>query len=85
MPQVAASLETGTNGVSCISGLFGGRGSGHRKAMMVRYGGTKHTEQAVTAAMIWLVNHQMNDGHWSLNYKERCDDKTCTGARRNCR
>ena len=60
---------------------FGGRGSGSRKAMVATGGGTKHTERAVTAALVWLANHQMSDGSWSLqNYQQRCTDKTCTGA-----
>ena len=31
-----------------------------------RGGGTKHTERAVTAALVWLANHQVYDGSWSL-------------------
>ena len=59
---------------------FGGRGSGHRKAMVAIYGGTKHTERAVTGALVWLQRHQMADGSWSLqNYIQRCSDKSCTG------
>ena len=63
------------------SGLgFGGRGSGSRKAMLTAGGGTKHTERAVTAALVWLANHQLYDGRWSLQrYADRCLDKTCTG------
>ncbi|MEI8373867.1 MAG: prenyltransferase/squalene oxidase repeat-containing protein [Planctomycetota bacterium] len=59
---------------------FGGRGSGSRKAMVASGGGTKRTERTVTAALIWLANHQMSDGSWSLqNYTQRCKDKSCTG------
>ena len=43
-------------------------------------GGTTSTERAVPAALVWLANHQMPDGSWSLqNYTQRCIDKTCTG------
>ena len=60
---------------------FGGRGSGSRKAMLATGGGTKHTERAVTAALVWLANHQMSDGSWSLqHFQHSCTDKTCTGA-----
>ena len=34
--------------------------------MLATGGGTKHTERAVTAALVWLANHQMSDGSWSL-------------------
>jgi hypothetical protein len=46
-------------------------------------GGTKKTERAVTAALIWLANHQnFVDGNWSLqHYTANCKpgDKSCTG------
>ena len=46
-------------------------------------GGTKKAERAVTAALIWLANHQnYGDGNWSLrNYTANCKpgDKSCTG------
>jgi hypothetical protein len=61
---------------------FGGRGSGHRKKQLASGGGTKQTERAVTAALIWLANHQnYTEGNWSLqNYTAQCKDKTCTGV-----
>jgi hypothetical protein len=78
---IGVGLGTGTNYGSGGSGSgFGGRGSGSRKAMLATGGGTKHTERAVTAALVWLANHQMSDGSWSLqNYIQRCKDKSCTG------
>jgi len=60
---------------------FGSRGSGSRAKMLARSGGTKRTERAVTLALIWLRNHQLSDGSWSLqNFVQRCSDKTCTGT-----
>lgn len=77
---IGVGVGTGTNWGSGGSGTgFGGRGSGHRKAMAAVAGGTKRTERAVTAALIWLAKHQMHDGSWSLDYTPRCVDKTCTG------
>ncbi len=76
---VGLSKNTGTGGEGTG---FGTRGSGHRKAMLAQGGGTKHTERAVTMALIWLANHQLSDGSWSLqNYTQRCIDggKACTG------
>ena len=59
---------------------FGGRGSGSRQKMLATGGGTKHTERAVTAALVWLAKHQDYDGHWGLaDYVRQCTDKTCTG------
>jgi hypothetical protein len=78
---IGMGLGTGTNYGSGGNGTgFGGRGSGSRKAMLATGGGTKHTERAVTAALVWLANHQLSDGSWSLqNYVQRCQDKTCSG------
>ena len=60
---------------------FGTRGSGSRAKMLASGGGTKQSERAVTAALVWLANHQSLDGSWSLKlYTRRCVDKTCTGV-----
>jgi hypothetical protein len=78
---IGMGLGTGTNYGSGGNGTgFGGRGSGSRQKMLATGGGTKHTERAVTAALVWLANHQLSDGSWSLqNYTQRCADKSCTG------
>jgi hypothetical protein len=71
-PKVAAGDGNGAG--------FGGRGSGHRKAMLARYGGSLYSERAVTGALVWLANHQLVDGSWNLQrYTTRCRDATCTG------
>jgi hypothetical protein len=58
---------------------FGGRGSGHRKAMLASGGGTRASEVAVAAALNWLVRHQSPDGSWSIDrYAAHCHDKTCS-------
>ena len=80
---IGVGLGTGKDYGSGGSGSgFGGRGSGSRKAMLATGGGTKHTERAVTAALVWLANHQFSDGSWSLqNYPAALQrDKTCTGT-----
>ena len=40
-----------------------------------------HQERrTITAALVWLANHQSADGSWSLhNYTRRCTDGTCKG------
>jgi hypothetical protein len=78
---VGAGVGTGTDPGSGGNGMgFGGRGTGWRKAMLGRQGGTKQSERAVAAALDWLSRHQMHDGKWSLaNYTVRCEDHSCTG------
>ena len=53
-------------GNSAANGSADKPADGSRKAMLATGGGTKHTERAVTAALVWLANHQEYDGHWSL-------------------
>ena len=79
---IGVGLGTGKDVGSGGSGTgFGGRGSGWRKKMLAHGGGTVHTERAVTAALVWLANHQFYDGHWSLqHYVDRCNDKSCSGT-----
>jgi hypothetical protein len=78
---VGIGVGTGTNPGSGGSGVgFGGRGTGMKKAMVGGYGGTKRGEQAVAAALDWLVRHQFEDGHWDLAYQPRCRDASCTGS-----
>jgi hypothetical protein len=72
------SSDTGGSG-GAGSG-FGGRGSGMRKAMNGRFGGTKQTERAVAGALNWIARHQSRDGSWSIGqYNRACKDRTCTG------
>jgi hypothetical protein len=60
---------------------FGGRGTGARKAMVGGFGGTKHSERAVAAALNWIGRHQNNDGSWSLEgFNRKCKDATCSGS-----
>ena len=63
---------------------FGGRGSGHRAKQLASGGGTKQTERAVTAALIWLANHQnYAEGNWSMQtFTAQCKpgDKSCSGV-----
>ena len=74
---IGAGTQAGNGGAGTG---FGNRGQGSRKKMLATGGGTVHTERAVTAALIWLANHQLSDGSWSLdNYMQRCVDKSCTG------
>jgi hypothetical protein len=58
-------------------GTLNSRGAGVKAAMVGHQGGTKQTEQSVHAALEWLMRHQFQDGHWSLN---RMPCGKCSGA-----
>jgi len=49
---------------------YGGRGEG-RGAALLRYGGTPQTEGAVALGLLWLLEHQDNDGGWSVEGFQR--------------
>lgn len=60
---------------------YGGRGQGQRAAMVGMFGGTKGTERAVAAALLWLAKHQNPDGSWSLKeFVRQCKGGSCGGA-----
>ena len=66
--------------LASVPGFCGRREPSLRPIALAVGGGTKQSERAVTAALVWLANHQLSDGSWSLkNYVHRCSDKTCTG------
>ncbi len=43
-----------------------GRQKGRKEALLLAYGGTKSTQDAVHLALAWLVRNQGDDGMWSL-------------------
>ena len=83
---VGAGVGMGSNaGSGGDSHGFGGRGSGHRRAQLGSGGGTKAGERAVAGALNWLYRHQLPDGSWALDHRQRCTDRTCTGpGSENC-
>ncbi len=61
----------------------GGGGDGYefRKSKHLPPDATGRSQRAVNAALVWLANHQLSDGSWSLqHYSDRCTDRTCTGV-----
>jgi hypothetical protein len=66
-------------------GVYGGmglsaRGAADKFQLVLREGGSKSSEKAVSSALRWLANHQMHDGSWSFNHT-LCP--TCRGQCRN--
>jgi len=52
-----------------------------RLALARRLGGSRQTEQAVTAALDWLVRHQNRDGSWGGRaFENQCRGEKCGGA-----
>jgi hypothetical protein len=57
------------------AGMFGNRGGGNRQRALMRYGGTKASDEAVENALRWFHKHQSADGGWDVDgYKDRCKD-----------
>ena len=62
--------------------FYGCRSACIRPIMLATGGGNDFSERAVTMALVWLANHQLADGSWSLqNFTHRCVDggRACTG------
>ena len=56
-----------------------GRSSGNRKGLALKNGGSKESEAAVDAALVWFAAHQAVDGSWSTDMM----DKPCNGQCRH--
>ncbi|MDD3543887.1 MAG: terpene cyclase/mutase family protein [Kiritimatiellae bacterium] len=51
-----------------LKNIYGStRNTGTRGTQLVRFGGDKHTEEAVLRALRWLKKNQNKDGSWSRN------------------
>jgi hypothetical protein len=40
-----------------------------RAELLKRYGGTRESEAAVAAALLWLADHQLADGSWNFDHR----------------
>jgi hypothetical protein len=76
---IGAGTGTGAGFGGDLSG-FGGRGKGHREAILGPAGGTKASERAVGAALNWISRHQTPQGKWSIDYRHQCKGNPCSGA-----
>lgn len=72
-----------------FGGGFEGRTSEERARLVAERGGTPQSENAVELALVWLAEHQRQDGGWRLDHQkgkcnERCGNPgktaTSTGA-----
>jgi hypothetical protein len=75
-------LPGGLSGPLLQPGGFGGRGGATRERMVEQGGGNARSEAAVARGLEWIVKHQSDAGHWSLDgfMSGRC---SCTGPGRH--
>ena len=68
-PDATASSIGAAGGMGGINvpGGFGGRSGATKEKLLLEGGGNTASEAAVAAGQKWLVNHQAEDGHWSLD------------------
>ena len=58
---------------------LGGRGKGHREALLGVIGGTKASERSVAGGLHWLARHQAAAGNWSIQHNRACSGRGCGG------
>jgi hypothetical protein len=87
LETAASSSEFGTGGLEAIANPLTPRGGGldgrkveGRLGQALRGGGTRRSEAAVEAGLVWLVEHQWSDGGWRFDL-EACPN--CAGYCRN--
>lgn len=75
-PQSEAN-DLGKPGRTFVSGGgLGGRDAGNRPRLIKQDGGTKPSEIAMEAGLIWIANHQKGTGGWSFDHREgQCDSR----------
>ncbi len=60
-----------------------GRSAENRNKFALTRGGTRASEEAVEAALVWLTAHQYPDGSWSMGFvdpKGPCNGKCTHGT-----
>lgn len=65
-PSPGGSMLAGTVATPAIALEFSGREEGRKKSLLLVYGGTALTEDAVKAGLAWLARQQRSKGSWSL-------------------
>lgn len=69
VPETFQETEAATGPQSTSeSGEMSGRSQAGRSAAVSRRGGNAASEAAVKAGLMWLANHQYQDGGWSYNH-----------------
>jgi hypothetical protein len=69
-PQVGSGLMGNIGGGGGGGGTFGQRTGGGKKRAIMKGGGSKKTESAVELGLMWLANHQEEDGRWNCGKYE---------------
>jgi hypothetical protein len=82
-PMLPGISSVGPGWGTCHNPGTGGSGFGPR-TLGPRRGGPigsaiRRGDLAVASALDWLARHQGLDGGWSLDYRHRCKDPSCTG------
>ena len=71
------ALKSNSAGLFASSSLEG-RSPENRHRLAKQNGGTKESEDAVDAALVWLAAHQSQDGSWSTDLRDKPCNARCT-------
>lgn len=80
-PAKATAVSLAADSVGLRS-MFTLRQGDTRKQYIELFGGTEESEKAVNRGLVWIAQHQNEDGAWSLNrFHENCQGKhpVCSG------
>jgi hypothetical protein len=65
-PSLGGLLPASRVAAPSIGMALTGREAGRKRGLLLKYGGTKTTEESVHRALVWLKRNQRRDGSWSL-------------------
>ena len=72
-------LPPGGGTLGFVETSLEGRSKENRKRLAMENGGSPESEQAVELALAYLAQHQLNNGSWSLSFKDSCIDNCSHG------
>ena len=68
----SSSKSSDTDSDASLATALDGRKSENKAALLLKYGGSAESEAAVERALLWIANHQADDGGWTFAHDHVC-------------
>ena len=72
-PSSSSSSKSSDNdNDASLASALDGRKSENKAGLLLKYGGSAESEAAVERALMWIANHQADDGGWTFAHDQVC-------------